>query len=334
MLQIKKNIDLHPHNTFGITATADTYVESDNVSELRDFMNTPAVTSDRLILGGGSNILFVSDRCEMVIRPFFRGIEIIEEGNDHMLAKAYAGEVWDDFVAWCVQHHFSGVENLSGIPGNVGACPIQNIGAYGTEAKEIIEEVETIEISTGKIVRFDNHQCQFGYRDSFFKQNKGKYLITSVLFRLSKVFIPNLKYAGLRTAFSNHNEITLENTRKTVIGIRDQKIPDPKELGNAGSFFKNPTISSETAEPLKQEYEIPLYPVSDEWYKTSAAWLIEQCGWKGKQKGNVGTYQLQPLILVNYGKATGMEILEFANEIIESVYQRFGIRLEPEVNIV
>jgi UDP-N-acetylmuramate dehydrogenase len=291
--------------------------------------------SGAFVLGGGSNVLFVSDRAEVVIHPVMKGIEPVDETDDHVWVRAGAGEIWDDFVSWCVNRHYAGVENLSHIPGTVGACPIQNIGAYGAEAKETVELVEAVEKKTGQTVAFDKQQCLFGYRDSFFKRNKGKYIITAVRFKLSKRFEPNVKYTDLEMELSRHIPVTLENMRQAIINIRRRKLPDPSELGNAGSFFKNPTIDIEKWKEISQTYpQAPLYPVSQGYWKISAAWMIQQCGWKGIRQGNVGTHIQQPLVIVNYGGANGKEVLNFAQKIIESVERKFGIGLEPEVNIV
>ena len=335
MMNIRHEVSLLSCNTFGIPAVASVFVESGDVAGLVDFVRSLADPSAVFLLGGGSNVLLVSDRYDIVIRPVMKGIALVDETDDRVLVRVGAGEVWDDFVKWCVERNYAGVENLSHIPGTVGACPIQNIGAYGVEAKETIETVEAMEMSTGQIVTFDNHQCCFDYRDSFFKRNKGKYLITAVRFRLSKKFEPNVKYADLKTELSCYERITLENMRQAVISIRRRKLPDPAELGNAGSFFKNPTIDNEKSKEIRQLYpQAPLYPASDDLWKISAAWLIEQCGWKGLREGDTGVHKIQPLVIVNYGGAKGKEILHFAQKIIDSVNNRFGIRLEMEVNIV
>jgi UDP-N-acetylmuramate dehydrogenase len=234
-----------------------------------------------------------------------------------------------------VERNYAGVENLSYIPGSVGACPIQNIGAYGSEAKDTIEMVEAIEMTTGQTLSFNHQQCGLGYRDSLFKRNKGKYLITAVHFRLSKRFEPNIKYADLKTELFRNAHITMEAIRRAVITIRSRKLPDPVVLGNAGSFFKNPTIETAKSKEISHLYQqAPLYPISREYWRISAAWLIDQCGWRGKRIGNVGAHHRQPLVIVNYGGATGKEILDFAGQIFDSVVDKFGIRLEPEVNIV
>ena len=335
MIKIRQEVSLLPCNTFGVPATASAYVESDNVAELTDFVRSIPDISSVFLLGGGSNVLLLSERYDLVVRPVMKRIDLLDETADDVLVRAEAGIVWDDFVLWCVKHQYAGVENLSHIPGTVGACPIQNIGAYGAEAKETIEAVEAIELETGQTVTFNNQQCLFDYRDSFFKKNKGKYLITAARFKLSKKFEPNVKYADLQAELSSNAQPTLENIRQAVINIRSRKLPDPATLGNAGSFFKNPTIDTEKSEKIRQLFpQAPLYPVSDGYCKISAAWLIQQCGWKGVRDGNVGAHSQHPLVLVNYGGAHGKEILGFARKIIDSVDQKFGVGLEMEVNIV
>jgi len=335
MINIRQETCLFPYNTFGVPATASVFVESDNASELVDFIRSLPDPSAFVLLGGGSNMLFVSERCDMVIRPVMKGVEIINETNDYVSVRAAAGEVWDDFVNWCVERRYAGVENLSHIPGTVGACPIQNIGAYGAEAKDTIEAVEAIEIATGQTVTFNKQQCLFDYRDSIFKRNKGKYIITYVLFKLSKKFVPSVKYSDLQLELGDNVHVNIENVRRAIINIRSRKLPEPTELGNAGSFFKNPTINNEKADELRQiDPQTPMYPVSDEYRKISAAWLVQQSVGKGLREGNVGIHKQQSLVIVNYGGATGREIFDFARKISNSVKDKFDIELEMEVNIV
>ena len=336
MIHIQQDVFLRSYNTFGIPAIASVFVESDDADELADFLRSLSDPSAAFVLGGGSNVLLVSERYDVVVCPVMKGIELMDETDEHVWVRAGAGETWDDFVNWCVKHDYAGVENLSHIPGTVGACPIQNIGAYGMEAKETIETVETIEKDTGQPAIFNNYQCLFDYRDSFFKRNKGKYLITAVRFRLSKRFEPCLKYADLQTELSrNATNVTLKDIRQAIVNVRSRKLPHPAELGNAGSFFKNPTIDAEKSKEISQIFpQASLYPASCGYWKISAAWLIQQCGWKDVRHGNVGTYAQQPLVIVNYGGANGGEILNFARKIIDSVNEKFGIGLDMEVNIV
>ena len=336
MIHIRQDVPLISYNSFGIAASASVLVESDNADELADYLRSLSDPSAAFVLGGGSNILLVSERCHVVVRPVMKGIELFDETNEHVWVRVGAGENWDEFVSWCVNHNYAGVENLSHIPGTVGACPIQNIGAYGMEAKDTIETVEIIEIATGQPVTFSNHQCLFDYRNSFFKKNKGKYLITAVRFKLSKRFEPNIKYADLQAELSrNAAHISMKNIRQAIINVRCRKLPDPAKLGNAGSFFKNPTIDTEKAEEIIQIFpQATFNPAPHGCWKISAAWLIQQCGWKGVRDGNTGVHKHQTLVIVNYGGANGIEILNFARKIIDSVNEKFGIVLEMEVNVV
>ena len=337
MINILQEVSLLPYNTFGASATAAVFVESDDVAGLSGFVRSLSDPFSAILLGGGSNVLFVSDRCDLVIHPVMKGIEVRDETDEYVWVRAGAGEIWDDFVSWCVERGYAGVENLSHIPGTVGACPVQNIGAYGAEAKETVDRVEAIDMATGQAVTFNNQQCRFDYRDSFFKKEKGKYLITAVQFKLSKRFEPNLRYADLKLELSRTVHVTIENIRQAVINVRSRKLPDPAVLGNAGSFFKNPVINDAKSEEIKRydtEGQALLYPVSHGLWKVSAAWLIRECGWMDIRDGNVGIYKRQPLVIVNYGGATGKDIFDFARKIIDSVSNKFGIELEPEVNMV
>jgi UDP-N-acetylmuramate dehydrogenase len=334
-MNIRYQVDLLPYNTFGISAVASIFAEPTTVLELSEFIDTLDDLSHFYILGGGSNTLFVEKNYPLIIRPELQGIEIISEDNQHVTIRAAAGETWDDFVKWCVENNYAGIENLSHIPGTVGAAPIQNIGAYGVEVKDVIEKVEAIELKTNKIVTFNNQSCEFGYRDSFFKQNKGKYILTSVDFKLSKIFTPNMDYEDIRIELSKSKNITLSANRQAIINIRNRKLPIASTLGNAGSFFKNPIINSEKSALIKYSNpQAPIYTVSDEYNKISAAWLIYQSTEKCFREGNVGLYENHPLVIVNYGDATGQEILNFASKITHSVKEKFDIDLEMEVNIV
>ncbi|MFA8435124.1 MAG: UDP-N-acetylmuramate dehydrogenase [Marinifilaceae bacterium] len=337
MAFLHDNYSLKQYNTFGIDVTARYFFEFQEVAEIQQFLkDNPIRDTNYLILGGGSNLLFTEDFDGLVIHPKIKGIEIVREDEDHVWVKAGAYEEWDDFVAWSVNNQYSGIENLSLIPGKVGATPVQNIGAYGVEVQEVITEVEAISIETGSRVTLSNAQCEFGYRDSIFKNElKNLFIVTSVTYQLSKK--PNYKthYGSLSGELENYSEINLQNIREVIIKIRESKLPDPKEIGNAGSFFKNPVIDTEVAGQLQKEYpKIPLYPVNGAHTKVAAGWLIEQCGWKGKQIGNAGVHKDQALVLINCGKATGLEISHLANEIRKSVILKFGITLEMEVNAV
>jgi len=337
MFEIKENFSLKNYNTFGIEAKCHFFVECSSVDELSNFIiEHQKQDLPLMILGGGSNVLFTQDFDGYILRPYIKGIDVIEESENDILVKVGAGEDWDEFVEYCVEKGWGGVENLSLIPGNVGTCPIQNIGAYGVEVKDVIEEVESLEINNLKRYTFKNADCNFGYRDSIFKRNlKGKQIITHVSFRLKKRPVFMLNYGSLTEELSKFNELSLINIRKAVIDIRESKLPDPKEIGNSGSFFKNPVIDEIYAKELKQEYEnIPMYNQGNGTVKVPAGWLIENAGWKGYRKNDAGVHDKQALVLVNYGNASGKEIYDLASEIQQSVKTKFNINIEMEVNVV
>jgi len=337
MFEIKENFSLKNYNTFGIDAKCRFFVECSSVDELSNFLiNHQKQDLPLMILGGGSNVLFTQDFDGYILRPFIKGINVIEESENDILVKVGAGEDWDEFVEYCVEKGWGGVENLSLIPGNVGTCPIQNIGAYGVEVKDVIEEVESLEIENLTRNIYKKEDCNFGYRDSIFKRNlKGKQIITHVSFRLQKRPVFKLNYGSLTEELSKFNELSLKNIRKAVIDIRDSKLPDPKEIGNSGSFFKNPVVKESIAKELKQEYEnIPMYNQGNGTVKVPAGWLIEKAGWKGKRIGDAGVHENQALVLVNYGSASGKEIFNLAKKIQQSVKTKFDISIEMEVNVV
>ncbi|SHN26723.1 UDP-N-acetylmuramate dehydrogenase [Cyclobacterium lianum] len=290
------------------------------------------------ILGGGSNILLLEDLDALVLKISILGIDKISEDDQQVILKVGAGVVWHDLVLYSLDQNLSGLENLSLIPGTVGAAPMQNIGAYGVEIKSAFEHLEAIEISTGTTRIFQEKDCRFGYRDSIFKNElKGKYIITHVAFRLNKDHQPNISYGDIQSTLQKMGAIRPSplNISKAVVQIRQQKLPDPKELGNAGSFFKNPTISLERYNQLKEKHsEIPGYPIAGDRVKIPAAWLIDTLGWKGKRMGPVGVHEKQPLVLVNYGGSNGSDILELGRKIQEQVCTEFNIRLEREVNVI
>jgi UDP-N-acetylmuramate dehydrogenase len=288
------------------------------------------------VLGGGSNILFTGDFDGLILRPVITGIEITGETDGEVWVRAGAGENWDNFVKYCVDNGYGGTENLSLIPGTVGASPVQNIGAYGVEIKDIVERVEAVRLEDGRQVSLNTAECRFSYRDSIFKHElKDRMIITHVTFRLSKNHALHTHYSDLEKELGKYPEISIATIRKAIISIRRNKLPDPEILGNAGSFFKNPFISREQAGSIRKHYPaMPGHAYADGTVKLSAAWLIEQCGWKGKKLGETGTYKRQPLILVNYGSASGDEILKCALKIQKSVMNNFAIRLEMEVNIL
>lgn len=335
---IREHVSLKSYNTFGIAATASYFATIDKIDDFLQLRTNKVFrTSELLILGGGSNILFTQNPKGLVLKNNLKGIEVVEENAGYVFVRVAAGEVWHSFVLWCVEHGYGGVENLSLIPGLVGASPMQNIGAYGAEIKDICSSVNTIEIDSGKTFSFSNTDCEFGYRESVFKHSlKGKMLITSVVFKLTKKPTFNVKYGDIQATLDEMQvrELSLKSISDAVIKIRSSKLPNPVELGNAGSFFKNPTVDNSLVEKLLLTYPVmPNYPQTNG-AKIPAGWLIEQCGWKGKRVGNTGSHAKQALVLVNYGDATGSEIFALALDIQRSVMDKFGIKIEPEVNVV
>lgn len=335
-----ENFSLKPYNTFGVDAKTRYFAEINNVEELKEALN---FSNDQnlpvLFLGGGSNVLLTKDFDGLAVKLNLKGIheDIISE--NHVLVTAKAGENWHEFVLFCLKKNYGGLENLSLIPGNVGTSPMQNIGAYGTEIKDVFVSCTVLNLENIQLETFNLGQCKFGYRDSVFKQEgKGKYVILEVTFTLTRQN-HNIKteYGAIKSELENQGiqNPTIQDISKAVIAIRQSKLPDPKQIGNAGSFFKNPTILLTQFEELQQKFEnIQGYPNGD-FVKVPAGWLIEQCGWKGKQIGNVASHKLQSLVIVNAtGKATGKEIYDFSTEIINSVQEKFGIELEREVNII
>lgn len=333
---IRKNISLKPFNTFGLDYKAGTLISIDKEKDAKHlFGNELHLGKPLLILGGGSNILFTDDFRGTIVCPDFRSIRVDKLEKDHVIVSAGAGTEWDSFVEWCVETGFSGIENLSGIPGTVGAVPVQNIGAYGVEARDYIHKVRCVSVHGGKVRIFQNNECGFGYRSSIFKTTvKGQYLITRVYFRLGLVFNPVLDYGSLREEVEKKGRATLKRVRKAVLRIRQSKLPDPYVTGNAGSFFKNPVVDNMTALQIIKDFPgIPVYNEEDGNKKLAAGWLIEQCGWKGKRIGDAGVHDKQALVLVNHGRATGREIFELSEMIRKSVTERFGIVLEREVEV-
>ena len=338
MLQIQQNVSLKNFNTFGIEVFARYFVEINHEDELVElFMDPQWLKTKRLILGGGSNMLFKTDFDGLVIRVNIRGIEHRISKNE-VFVKAGGGEVWNDLVNFCVAREYAGLENLSLIPGSVGASPIHNIGAYGVELKDVFYSCNAFEISTGAIKTFSKHDCRFGYRDSIFKSElKGQYIITSVKFLLSLVPAVKLHYGAIQDELAKRNitSPTIKDVSQVVSHIRVSKLPDPSTIGNAGSFFKNPVISNGEFNKVHTAFpEVVHYPAGDGFTKLAAGWLIEQCGWKGKVVGHTGTWKNQALVLVNHGGATGEEVYSLSSQIIDSVYTKFGVMLEREVNII
>jgi UDP-N-acetylmuramate dehydrogenase len=336
-MRICRNINLKPFNTFGLGYLAKTMIHVKTEKELRIlFKGEIHWKKPLLILGGGSNLLFTGDFKGTILLPEFVTIRIEKLLDDQIIVSAGAGIEWDKLVEWSVVMGFSGFENLSGIPGNVGAVPVQNIGAYGAEVQDTIVKVRTISTADGSVRIFKNEECKFGYRTSFFKSGgKGKFIVTRVYFRLSLNHKPDLDYGLLKDEVSKLGKPTLKNIRKAVISIRSNKLPEPEVIGNAGSFFKNPIINKSDADRiLKLHPKMPVYDDLSGGKKLAAGWLIEQCGWKGKRAGEAGVHEKQALVLVNYGKANGKEIVDLSEKIRLSVKKKFGIDLEREVEVI
>ena len=337
MFELKENFSLKNHNTFGLNTKTRYFVVCNSEDELIEFLNIHYKKElPLMILGGGSNVLFTKDYDGVILHPRIKGIEILRETDEEIELRVGAGEDWDEFVAYCVERGWGGIENLSLIPGNVGTCPIQNIGAYGVEVKDVIVAVETLELTTLQKCYFKNIECEFAYRDSIFKRKlKGKQIITYVRFKLKKQ--PNFKldYGNLNEKVEEFGEISLRSIRKAVVQIRESKLPKPEELGNAGSFFKNPIIDKQLATKIIEKYpDVPYYQMENDLVKIPAGWLIEKAELKGKRMGDVGVHEKQALVLVNYGNATGDDIIHFARNIQQTIIILFEIELEMEVNVV
>ncbi len=337
MIEIKKDYPLKSKNTFGLDVKTHFFVEASKADKISFSLNYASYYNlPVMILGGGSNILFTKDYEGLIIRPTIQGIEVVEDASETVTIRVGAGVNWDSLVDWAVSRGLGGIENLSYIPGDVGASPIQNIGAYGVEAKDTIVKVEGLNIISKKMVELTNAECQFDYRYSIFKgELKHRVVVTHVHFKLSKKPTLITHYGNLDEEIEKLGERSIKTVRDAVIKIRKQKLPEPTEIGNAGSFFKNPLVKTQVFETLQSKYDkVPSYPASENHVKIPAGWLIEQCGWKGKKVGNCGVHQNQALVLVNYGDAKGSEILDLAHQIQKSVVDQFGIELEMEVNVV
>jgi len=337
--EIKEDFSLHSFNTFHIDSVARYFTEVNSIEMVKELIHSGKLNEiPYLFLGGGSNLLFTGNFKGIVINIKNRGIEVLSRNDDTVVVKAQAGENWHEFVSFCVENGFGGLENLSLIPGNVGSCPIQNIGAYGVEIKDCFLSLEAIDLQTGELLAFSNEECRFGYRDSIFKRDlKGKFIIWSVTFELKLNPAVHLEYGAIKQELSamGIENPTISDVSKTVCSIRQKKLPDPKVLGNAGSFFKNPTVNYKFAEKLLESFpKLISYKTGDDSVKLAAGWLIEQCGWKGFREGDAGVHENQSLVLVNYGNATGSNILTLAHRIQNSVYERFGVKLEMEVNVI
>lgn len=336
---VEEHVNLKQFNTMGLESEARYFCSVSSFDELKAIISDSELKSlPRYILGSGSNVLFVEDFEGLIIHVDIRGREVVFEDDEIIRLKAGAGENWHELVMFAVENGWGGIENLSLIPGSAGAAPIQNIGAYGVELEDVFHSLEAIEIATGQIKNFNKEKCEFGYRDSVFKRElKDKFIITSVTLTLQKNPEINISYQALhekiREEGIEHPDI--KDISRAVIEIRESKLPDPAKIGNTGSFFKNPVITKSKFSALKNTYhDIPNYPAANEMIKIPAAWLIDQCGWKGKRFGDAGVHEMQALVLVNYGNAIGNEIWDLAKKIQKSVVDNFGIELKPEVNIV
>lgn len=337
-MQILSSFSLKNYNTFGIDAKANRFVSIQSIAELKSVLEGNK-TDEKLILGGGSNMLLTQDVNKLVIHINLKGIEISKQDDAHVWIKAASGENWHEFVLWCIEQNFGGIENMSLIPGNIGSAPIQNIGAYGVELKDTFESCEALFIENLEIKSFSKNDCHFGYRESVFKNElKDKCIITSVTLKLTKnKHVLHTEYGSIHEEIlkSNITNPTIKDVSNAVIAIRKSKLPDPKELGNSGSFFKNPIISKKHFDSIQPNFpNMPHYTVSDTEIKVPAGWLIEQAGYKGKRIGDAGVHKNQALVLVNYGTATGKEIIDLAKEIQKTILDKFTIAIETEVNIL
>jgi len=333
---IQTNINLKEYNTFGISVKADMFAVFSSIEELKQILSFRN-NKKLLILGGGSNLLLTKDFDGLVIKNEIKRFEVIEETASEVIVESGAGENWHEFVLNCIDKGFGGIENLSLIPGSVGASPMQNIGAYGVEIKDVFESLSAYHIASGEIHYFDKTKCEFGYRESIFKNKvKGEYIILTVTFRLTKNPTINSSYGAINEQLKvmGIQAPTIKELSAAVIAIRQTKLPDPKIIGNAGSFFKNPTVDNILLEKIQENYpDIPNYP-AENGRKLAAGWLIEKAGWKGRTFDNYGVHKLQALVLVNYGNCTGQEIFDLSSQIIQDVFEKFGVLLEREVNIL
>lgn len=337
-MDIVQNMSLKNLNTFGIESRAKFFAEVTSAQDVQELVTNDIFKNNvQLILGGGSNILFTKDFDGLIIKNSILGKEILRETDKMIQIKIGSGENWHNTVLWTTDSGWSGIENLALIPGLVGAAPVQNIGAYGVEIKDVLQKVGVVDLVTGEAFEILKDDCKFGYRDSIFKQeSKGKYFITYIILELSKEFEPNIEYGSIQGQLDKMSvtEPTLVNVRDAVTAIRQSKLPDPREIGNAGSFFKNPIVSFTDFQEIREQYsDIPNF-LTDDGVKIPAGWLIEQCGWKGRRVGNVGVHEKQALVLVNHGGATGQEIKELSQSIQTSVKERFDIDLETEVTMI
>ncbi|MBS1564950.1 MAG: UDP-N-acetylmuramate dehydrogenase [Bacteroidetes bacterium] len=334
-MPLQENVSLRPYNTFGMDVSARWYGRFSSVTVLQELLSLQK--GQPLILGGGSNILFTKDVDGLVLHNAIGGIEKTGEDDEHVYVRAGAGESWHGFVLHCLSQNWAGVENLSLIPGNTGASPMQNIGAYGVEIKDVFHELEAWDLQDNVLVKFGLKDCGFGYRESVFKrQYKNRFVITSVTYKLYRQPRFHTSYGAIEQELEKMGvqELSIQAVSQAVIRIRSSKLPDPKEIGNAGSFFKNPSVPASQYGTLKAQHpDIVGYPNADGSVKLAAGWLIEQCGWKGYRRGDAGCHARQALVLVNYGHASGAEIYALSSDIVASVQKTFGVELEREVNI-
>ncbi|MBU3042631.1 MULTISPECIES: UDP-N-acetylmuramate dehydrogenase [Bacteroides] len=332
---MEQKYSLLSHNTFGIDVSAARFLEYSSVDELHRLIDSGQVTSPYLHIGGGSNLLFTKDYEGTVLHSRIEGVEVVDETDDDIVVRVGAGVVWDDFVDYCVKHNWYGAENLSLIPGEVGASAVQNIGAYGVEVKDLIVRVETLNIE-GKERVYDISECGYSYRDSIFKRPANKSVfVTYVSFKLSKKEYYTLDYGTIRRELEKYPTVTLETVRRVIIAIREEKLPDPRVMGNAGSFFMNPIVSRIKFEALQEEYpHMPFYEIDADRIKIPAAWMIDQCGWKGKALGPAAVHDKQALVLVNRGGARGADVIALSDAVRASVREKFGIDIHPEVNFI
>ena len=337
-MNIYNDYSLKSRHTFGMDVKTALFMEYSTKEELKELLLNEQLEEGRwLHIGGGSNLLFMGDYPGTILHSSIKGYEVLSEDAEEVIVRVGAGEVWDDFVAYTVAQGWYGAENLSWIPGEVGASAVQNIGAYGIEAKDLIVNVETIEVATGKERVFSNAECGYAYRESIFKLSlKGQYIVTHVSYRLKKTPCYHLDYGNVRAELAKANfDLALANVRQVIIDIRQAKLPDPNVQGNAGSFFMNPIVQRAHFEALLKDYpQMPHYEVDADRVKIPAAWMIDQCGWKGKRLGNAGVHDKQALVLVNCGEATGAEVVRLSEEIQQSVFNKFGIQIYPEVNFI
>lgn len=335
-MTIHSDFSLKAYNTFGIEARAKQFVSVQSITELKEVL---LLKQDIFVLGGGSNMLLTQNINKLVVHVDLKGISVVNEDKNHVWVKANAGENWHEFVLWCINHNYGGIENLSLIPGNVGTTPIQNIGAYGIEIKDVFTSCEAINIKSRELKEFNIEECQFGYRESIFKNAlKDQYIITSVVFKLTKInHKTNSSYGAIETELANKkiSTPTIKDISNAVIAIRKSKLPDPKELGNSGSFFKNPIITTDRYKELHKKHpEMPHYVISETEVKVPAGWLIEQAGFKGKRFGDAGIHKNQALVLVNHGNASGQDIVALSKNIQKTILEKYEIAIEAEVNII